>query len=41
MFQTLSNPIYSRKIEVRSESAGDIGRVGLLNMVNEINKIVP
>ena len=30
-FQALSKPIYNRKIEVRSDSAGDIGSGGLLN----------
>ena len=40
-FQTLSNPIYSRKIEVRSDSGGDIDSGGLLNVVSEISKIVP
>jgi len=39
-FQTLSNPIYSRKIEVRSESGDDIGSGGLLNVVSEMSKIV-
>jgi hypothetical protein len=29
--QTLSNPLYSRTIEVGSDSGGDIGRGGLLN----------
>ena len=40
-FQTLSNPISSRKIDVRSDSGGDIGSGGLLNVVNEIGNIVP
>ena len=40
-FQTLLNPIYSRKIEVRSDSGGDIDSGGLLNVVSEVSKIVP
>ena len=37
----LSNPIYSRKIEVRNDSGGDIDSGGSLNVVSEISKIVP
>jgi len=41
MFQTLSNPICNRKIEVRSDPRDDLGGEGLLNVVNGISKIVP
>jgi hypothetical protein len=40
--QTLSNPLYSRTIEVGSESGGDIGRGrGVAEWGNEISKTVP
>ena len=37
----LSNPLCSRKIKVKSDPGSDIGSGGLLNVVNEIGKIVP
>ena len=33
--QTLSTPIYTQKIDVRSESGGDLGSRGLLNTGNQ------
>ena len=39
--QTLSNPIHSRKAEVRSDSGSDIDSGGLLNVVSETSKIAP
>ena len=39
-FQTLSNPICNRKIEVRSDPGDDLGGRGLLNVVHGISKIV-